>query len=72
MRLDSCVRCDSKNIELVEKSFNFDFPNPGKVTVTQQCYECQECNEAYFDEAQDIELSRKVDEKRKELDSAEK
>jgi uncharacterized protein with PIN domain len=64
MKDDFCVRCGSNHIEVVEKELEFNFPNPGIVTVFQKCNECQECGEMYFDKKQIAELSHKLDEKK--------
>jgi YgiT-type zinc finger domain-containing protein len=63
MTEDFCVRCGSGNIKTVSKRLQFTFPNPGTVTVTEECNECQECGETYFSEGQMHELSLKLKEK---------
>ena len=64
-RVDSCVKCGSDNIKTVEKELEYNLKNPGQVMVKQECAECQECHETYFDEQQSLELARKLDEAKK-------
>lgn len=62
----TCVKCGSSNVILKKKEMEFKLPNPGSVEVVQECNECQECGETYFDSEQMHELSKSLDNARKQ------
>jgi len=65
-KLNECVECGSKSLRTVRKNLEFKRENPGKISVKdQECLECANCGELYFDEKQSDELARKIDRKLK-------
>ena len=60
MKNDICIKCGSKDIAIKEKEFEFSLPNPGKISVSQECKECQSCGEVYFNSKEIDELSVKI------------
>jgi len=60
VKKDYCVRCGSEDIRTVKKLMEFEIPNPGKVSVGQECREYQECSETYMNRKQIHELSEKL------------
>lgn len=60
MRKDFCVKCGSEDLVIHEKEIEFNFPNPGRFAVNQECKECLSCGEIYFNSKQMNELSLKI------------
>jgi len=61
-KLGECIECGSKNLKTVKKNLEFRRENPGKIRVKdQECMECKNCGELYFDEKQSDDLARKID-----------
>jgi hypothetical protein len=60
VKKDYCVRCGSEDIRTVKKLMEFKIQNPGKVSVEQECEECQDCSETYMKKGQISELSGKL------------
>lgn len=58
---DPCVMCGSDEIKTQIKEVAFNLPNPGVITVSQECGVCTECGETYYSEEQLSELSKKVE-----------
>lgn len=62
MKMNRCIECGSRDLKTVRKSLEFARKNPGKIKVkNQECIECVNCGEMYFDERQSDELARKID-----------
>lgn len=63
-KMSKCIECGSKDLVTVKKNLSFDRKNPGKIKINdQECIECNNCGEIYFDEKQSDELARKIDKK---------
>jgi len=63
-KMSRCIECGSKKLAVVKKNLTFERSNPGKIKVNdQECIECKNCGELYFDEEQSDELARKIDKK---------
>jgi len=67
VKKDFCVRCGSENLKDVNREIKLPRPNPGTMTVIQECNECQECGEIYFKKRQIEELSRKINAEKRKL-----
>jgi len=58
----TCAFCDSEKVVLSkDKKIEFEVPNPGKVEVVSDCYECKECKEIFFDEQQSDNVAQQID-----------
>jgi YgiT-type zinc finger domain-containing protein len=63
-KMGKCIECGSKDLKTVKKNLEFERRNPSKIRVSnQECIECGNCGELYFDEKQSDELARKIDKK---------
>lgn len=46
-----CAYCSSENVKLQKNGkLKYELPNPGKIEMTADFYECQDCGEKYLDE----------------------
>ena len=60
--INECIICHSKDVKPVKRDMKFERKNPGTITVhNQECTECQNCGEQYFDEEQMEDISKKID-----------
>ena len=64
-KMDKCIECGSSDLKIAKKDLTFD-KNPKKIIIdNQECIECENCGELYFDENQSDELAKKIDKKLK-------
>jgi YgiT-type zinc finger domain-containing protein len=62
--MSKCIECGSKDLRTVKKDLTFNRKNPGVIKINkQECIECKNCGEVYFDEKQSDELAKKIDKK---------
>ena len=62
--ISKCTECGSKDLKTVKKNLELERRNPDKIKVkNQECIECKNCGELYFDEKQSDDLARKIDRK---------
>lgn len=65
-KMSKCIECGSKDLAKTKKNLTFDKKNPGKIKIkNQECIECRNCGEIYFDEMQSDTLAKKIDKKLK-------
>jgi len=63
-KMNKCIECGSKSLKTVKRNLTFDKRNPGTIKIdNQECIECKNCGEIYFDEKQSDELAKKIDRK---------
>lgn len=60
MKNDICIKCGSEDLVIKEKKLEFNLPNPGGITVNQECKECQSCGEIYLNSKEIDDLSVKI------------
>jgi YgiT-type zinc finger domain-containing protein len=60
--MKKCIECGSRNMRTVKKNLEFERRNPSKIKIkNQECIECRNCGELYFNEEQSDNLARKID-----------
>lgn len=60
--IKECVVCNSKDLKVVKWAMIFQRQTPGDIAIPEQeCIECQNCGEHYFDENQASEAAKKID-----------
>jgi len=66
MKSIKCIECGSSDVRTARKDMEFERSNPGKIRIEkQECMECSNCGEIYFDGKQSDSLARKIDSKMK-------
>jgi YgiT-type zinc finger domain-containing protein len=62
--MSKCIECGGKDLKIVKKNLEFERKNPDKLRIrNQECIECKNCGELYFDEKQSDKLAREIDKK---------
>jgi YgiT-type zinc finger domain-containing protein len=61
-KMNRCIECGSKNLATTKKNLTFNKSNPKIIKVAnQECIECKNCGEIYFNEKQSDKLAKKID-----------
>jgi YgiT-type zinc finger domain-containing protein len=62
--MSKCIECGNKDLRTVKRDMTFNKKNPSTIKISkQECIECENCGELYFDEKQSDDLTRKIDRK---------
>lgn len=57
-----CHECSGTAFLVKNKEIMVTLPNPGSKTIVSDCYECSQCSEEIFTEAQSRIFAKQIDE----------